>query len=266
MSNVNLNLSKSQLSRLRNGHSIQLRADQIGEGNNCVMLNPLNFKKLSKAYRSGKGVRIQLDNDEIMGSGLMSKAKALGKTALKNKQVRKLADKGLQKGLNYASDYAVSQGVDENAVNFIKKQAKKNIDKEVDNFVEGGDLLSEYENYKQGNGIFSKRNMRKGLKVGLKGLKQANKISHSLGYDSLQDMAIDGVLQNTVGKVDPTGLATQTISNELKKQADKQIEKHGGGVRYASGFQKIGGSVPNHGNLIRNGNNGRFVSTRNDFL
>ena len=169
MSSVNLNLSKSQLSRLRNGHSIQLRANQIGQGNDSFMLNALNIKKLSKAYKSGKGVRIQLDRDEILGSGLKSQVKSLGKAALKNKQVRKLADKGLQRGMNYASEYAINQGLDENAVKFIKKQATKGINKEVDNFVEGGNLLSEYESYKQGTGIFNKKNMRKGLKVGLKG-------------------------------------------------------------------------------------------------
>ena len=260
MSSVNLNLSKQQLSRLRNGHSIQLRANQIGQGNNNIMINSSNMKKLSKAYKTGKGVRIQLDKDEIIGSGLKSNIKSLGKTALKNKQIRKLADKGLEKGMNYASDYAIKQGADENAVKFIKKQATKGINKEVDTFVEGGNLLSEYQNYKQGSGIFSKRNMRKGLKTGLKGLKQANKISNALGYDDIDDMLIEGVVNNTVGKIDPTGLASKAITKELQKQSDKQIERHGGS------FQKIGGALPNDGYLIRNGDNGRFISTRKYFL
>jgi hypothetical protein len=117
--------------------------------------------------------------------------------------------------------------------------------------ITGGDLMSQYNAYKQGGNMFSKRNLNKGLKVGLKGLKQANKVGKLMGYDSLQDMAIEGIVQNTVGRVDPTGMATAAITNELQKQADKQIEKHGGGfVKIGSGYA-FGGSV-NSGRVIRN--------------
>jgi hypothetical protein len=52
----------------------------------------------------------------------------------------------------------------------------------------------------------------------------------------------------------------------LKKQADKQIEKHGG--RYGKGFVKIGsgyayGGSVNSGRVIRNSVNGRFIKTYN---
>ena len=177
---VKLNLSKAQLSKLRNGHAVQLKSHQIGQGNTSVSLHPSNVKKLTKAVRQGKGVRVQLNHDEIMGSGFMSQAKSMGKAALKNKQIRKLANQGLDRGMNMASDYAVAQGADEGMVNFVKKQARKGVDRELNNFVEGGDLTAQYNAYKQGGNMFSKRNLNKGLKVGLKGLKQANNIGKAL--------------------------------------------------------------------------------------
>ena len=71
---------------------------------------------------------------------------------------------------------------------------------------------------------------------------------------------IEGAVNNSIGKIDPTGLASKAISNQLQKQAHKEIEKQGGS------FLKVGGSIPNDGALIRNGNNGRFISTRKYFL
>jgi paraquat-inducible protein B len=64
MENVQLNLSDNQLSKLRNGHNIQIRADQMGSGMN-FKLNANNIKKLKNAYKQPKAVRVAMNDEEI---------------------------------------------------------------------------------------------------------------------------------------------------------------------------------------------------------
>lgn len=63
-------LSKHQQSRLRNGHTITLKHEQItGSGLDLKRLGESNQKKLAKAYHSGKNVRLSLTAEEIKGQG-----------------------------------------------------------------------------------------------------------------------------------------------------------------------------------------------------
>jgi hypothetical protein len=179
---VKLNLSKAQLSKLRNGHAVQLKSNQIGQGNTSVSLHPSNIKKLTKAVRQGKGVRVQLNHDEIMGSGFMSQAKSMGKAALKNKQIRKLANQGLDRGMNMASDYAVAQGADEGMVNFVKKQARKGVDRELNNFVEGSGFMSQAKS--MGKAALKNKQIRKLANQGLdRGMNMASDYAVAQGAD-----------------------------------------------------------------------------------
>lgn len=253
---VNLNVSKAQISKLRNGHPVQLRHEQIGHGKSFTV-HPHTQQKLYRAFKSGKGVRIQFDQDEIMGSGLFDNVKKVGRRALQNKQVQRLKDRAIDKGLDYAIDQS---GLDPSVGNFVKKQAKREINRNVDNFVEGGSLAQEYEEYKQGNGLFSKKNLKRGLKKGMKGLKTANKISESLGYDSVQGMVID----NTLRKVDPTG---GIASNLLENEIDRQVDKRGGSFRKSGGsFLKQNGSGLVMRPVMKSQiPNGAWVSNNNTF-
>ena len=238
---VNLDLSSAQMSKLRNGHSIQIKPSQMGCGSCSIQLHPHAQKKMYKSYNSGKGMR--LGGGDIAGGSLLSNAKKYGKKALENKQVQKLKDRALDKGL----DYAVSKsGLDPSIGNFVKKQARREIDNQINDFV-GGSLAEEYQAYKlnQGSGMFNKKNLRKGLKTGVKGLKVGNQISKSLGYDSLTDMAIDGVVDNTLGRVDPTGgIASDLLKKQLQRETDKQMDKHGGSfVKQGGSFRKQGSGL-----------------------
>jgi hypothetical protein len=61
-----------------------------------------------------------------------------------------------------------------------------------------------------------------------------------LGSDNLQDMAIEVVVGETLGRVDPTRVAT----NALRKEANKQIKKRNGSFYKMGGsFKKMGGGV-----------------------
>lgn len=63
-------LSKHQESRLRNGHTITLKHEQIaGSGLDISRLSHTTQKKLSNAYNKGKNVRISLTAEELQGQG-----------------------------------------------------------------------------------------------------------------------------------------------------------------------------------------------------
>ena len=73
---------------------------------------------------------------------------------------------------------------------------------------------------------------KKGLKYGKQGLKIGNKISNALGYDDLDNMLIDGAVNYTVGRIDPT--LGDITAKALNKVADKQL---------GGSFRKMGEGV-----------------------
>ena len=71
-------------------------------------------------------------------------------------------------------------------------------------------------------------NLKKGLKMGAKALKVGNHVSNAMGYDNLQDLAIDTVANETLGRIDPT--LGRVAGNAMKRVANKQINKYSGGA------------------------------------
>jgi hypothetical protein len=97
MESVQLNLSESQLSKIRNGNTIQIRPDQVGSGMK-FKLNNKSIKKLKNAYEKAKAVRLALSDEEIEGSGLKSLRKGLHKvTHAANKVNKALHNDDLQR-------------------------------------------------------------------------------------------------------------------------------------------------------------------------
>lgn len=297
-------MKKSQLSKLSSGKVAQLSNQEIQDLVNYVPnLSHQNFKKLNRAYMTGKGVRISLNQDELVGSGLMKNIKSGVKSGAKfvqnNKQLRKLKDKAIDTGINYAMD---ELGADEETRKIARRITKNVADNTLDNIASGKkidvDPMSnirksakyiqndaELKNYKnklindgvnygmdsigvqdpqfrklarsagkavvndglnnlsQGAGVG--KNLRKGLKVGAKALKVGNKISNAMGYDDLQDMGIDIVANETIGRIDPT--LGRIAGNAMKKVADKKIDKYAGSGANPYLPRKItGGSLSNH--------------------
>ena len=206
----------SKLKKLQNGKTVQISHNEINDVlHNIPNLSHENYNKLYKAHMSGKGVRINLNDDEFAGSGFGSDALRMAKRGAKvvknNKQLNKYKDQAINQGLNYAVNKA---GFDDETGEFVKNMGRKAINKQFDEFA--------------GGNIFNKKLGRKILKNGSKALKVGNKISNVMGYDDLDDMAIDFVTKQTLGRIDPT-LGT-IASNQLNKLVDKQIEKHGGSM------------------------------------
>jgi hypothetical protein len=124
-------------------------------------------------------------------------------------------------GVSNAQAAAAERGYDNKATRAVSKYARKKGDKLVDQQLQGG-----------------KVNWRRVGKVAAKVGKVANNVSKAATGESLSDMAISYGLENTLGRVDPTGgLATDMIANQAQKAANKEIDKRGGS------FIKQGSSV-----------------------
>ena len=102
MDQIQLSISPAQLSKIRKGLPIQISHGSMGNGDVVVSLHPEKAKKLASAYKRGKGLRIQMDEDEVRASGLLGSLKKLGKKAEKSivdvgNKVAKPIKKGISK-------------------------------------------------------------------------------------------------------------------------------------------------------------------------
>ena len=79
MEQVQIRISPAQLSKIRKGLPIQLTHDSLGSGDMVIAVHPENAKKMMSAFKRGKGLRIQMDEDEVRASGLLDGIKRLGK-------------------------------------------------------------------------------------------------------------------------------------------------------------------------------------------
>lgn len=207
-----MSLSEAKLKKLQKGHTVQLKHDELADIANRFIFHGDNKKKMMRAYNKGSGIRIKLNPDELddnMGAGLMSIAKKGAKFARENKQLNKLKDRAIEQGVNYALDKA---GADDDV-----KAVARNLSKKAVNY--GLDTAA---NQGAGFGKIAK----KGLKYGKQGLKVGNKISNAMGYDDLDNMAIDFATKQTLGRIDPT--LGDIAAKQLNKLADKELERGGG--------------------------------------
>lgn len=89
MESVPCTLKPSQVKKFKNIKTIQLSADQIAMGKNHphkLVLHHENAKKVKRAAKNKRGVRLSLSQPEIEGSGFLDDAwdtiKSIGSTAL----------------------------------------------------------------------------------------------------------------------------------------------------------------------------------------
>jgi len=79
MEQIQIHISPAQLSKIKRGLPIQLKHDSMGSGDMVIAVHPDKAKKMMSAYKRGKGLRIQMDEDEVRASGLLGSLKKLGK-------------------------------------------------------------------------------------------------------------------------------------------------------------------------------------------
>jgi len=79
MEQIQISVSPTQLSKIKRGLPIQISHGSMGNGDMVIALHPENAKKMMSAFKRGKGLRIQMDEDEVRASGLLGSLKKLGK-------------------------------------------------------------------------------------------------------------------------------------------------------------------------------------------
>jgi len=67
------------MTKIRKGMPIQISHGSMGNGDVVVSLHPANAKKMMSAFKRGKGLRIQMNEDEVRASGIFGSLKKLGK-------------------------------------------------------------------------------------------------------------------------------------------------------------------------------------------
>ena len=79
MEQVQLSISPAQMTKIKKGLPIQIKHESMGNGDIVVSLHPENAKKMMSAFKRGKGLRMQMDEDEVRASGLLDGLKKIGK-------------------------------------------------------------------------------------------------------------------------------------------------------------------------------------------
>lgn len=80
LKSINVSLTDGQLIKLANGKRILLKHEQVrDDGCHCLKLKSRKHTRVTKHKAQGKGTRLQLDDDEIDGTGLWDWLKEKGK-------------------------------------------------------------------------------------------------------------------------------------------------------------------------------------------
>jgi hypothetical protein len=165
------NLSKKQISRLRNGHSVRVAK---GSGHKVKLNCDKKAKKCMKCFQKGKGMNLSLSKEEIQGNGFLGiNWKKTGKDISKGlrsvkRKVVDIAKKPevanlLKKGLNTAADIGIDALATSASVyapelapviavgkNELKKSVKKSVDKGLSRQPRGKPKKSVQELIKEG--------------------------------------------------------------------------------------------------------------------
>jgi hypothetical protein len=250
---VRLDLTNKQIAALEAGKNINIKPSQIGTGAVEVDMDEEQLCRVQKCARSktGRGVRVgggrpPATTGKNFGGSLKEeymayKAKQGGKLKLPNaKQLKKAAAAAKMVGDAGAQMYGYDSLVDAGVSNAQAAAAERGYDNKL---TKGAARLAKKQGDRQlDKQLGGKVNWRKVGKVAAKVGKTANHISKAATGDSLSDMAISMALENTLGRVDPTGgLATDMIANQAQKAANKEIDKQGGSfVKQGMGVAAIG--------------------------
>lgn len=68
---INIQLSPAQARKLIKGHSVQLSKSAVKGGQYTLDVHPIIYKRIMRARKSNKGVRLMLSESEVQGSGIM---------------------------------------------------------------------------------------------------------------------------------------------------------------------------------------------------
>ena len=190
METVRIQASPKQLSRLRNGHRVSVKPAMEGCGV-CLVIDPSQYREMSRTFSKGKGKMVQLSPEEIManreieGEGIFSTLAKGAKSLAKSKIGKSLGKTAVDMAVGSAGAF-----VPPSIAKALGKEAKKQID---------------------GYGMFDT------LAKGAKSLAKS-KIGKSLAKTAI-DTAV-----KTAGA---SGYVPPSVAKMVGKEAKKQVEGYG---------------------------------------
>ena len=146
--NITLDLSKGQLSKLRNGHGIRITPTMLGSGVDLI-IDPMTYHNMAKKMDKGKGVVIKMGSNEIQ----MNKMEGTGLFAGSGNESGKISRvKKAGKWRNFSNDTA-GMGIDTAVYGYKEYQKAKNpIGSKIKSWFGGGDT-EDMENVVEGGKI-----------------------------------------------------------------------------------------------------------------
>jgi hypothetical protein len=258
--NITLDLSKGQLSKLRNGHGIRITPTMLGSGVEMI-IDPMTYHNISKKMERGKGVVIKLGSNEIE----MNKMEGTGLFAGSGNQSGKISRvKKAGKWRDFSVDTA-KQGIDvakygyekyQEATNPVQSKLKKMFGFGGD--VEGG-MLSMADIKKTYNKNVKNTKLGKALKetagsalgqVYDTGVVQIGNTRHLSG---VADALKKGKAKNVSKLVGMSGLGLKLQGGEMKDARYRKPITMGNGMRMGGGMcQSCNGSGMNDKFIFEN--------------
>ena len=148
MQRVLLDLSKTQLSKLRNGHNVRILPHMFGSGVDMI-IDPMTFHNMAKKLEKGKGVVMGLSNEEIEANEMEGSGLMMSGSGNKSGKINRL--KKAKRWRDFSVDTA-KQGIDtakygyeqfQSAVNPIGSKVKSWFGGEMDMEMEGEGFLKD---------------------------------------------------------------------------------------------------------------------------
>ena len=226
--NITLDLSKGQLSKLRNGHGIRINPTMFGSGVDLI-IDPMTYHNMAKKLDKGKGVVIKMGSNEIdmnkmEGTGLFAGAGNKSGKISRIKKARKWRD---------FSDDTLRKGIDTASYGYKEFQKAKNpISSKVKSwFGAGMEDESESEEEMEG-GKISFKGIKKAYNKNVKNTKlgKALKGSAEKGIDNLYDK---GVVK--IGDTKHLGKVADVLKKGKKGNVSKLSQMSGLGLRLQQG-------------------------------
>jgi hypothetical protein len=232
---MKLNLTEAQIKKALKGMPVQVKYAQMGSGMN-FNFHPSNLKKLAKAHRLGKGVRISLTGGELgdMEGGNMFKS--ISRTVNKGaksvgRSIKNEANKTINRGLH---------DIEKGATKYINKA-----DREARKYVNKG--INEVE--KNAKKYVTEKNIGK---YALKGYNALNNQLEKQGLSSIHG----AILNEGLGAIpfvpqSAKDVAAHYAEKKIDRALSKESAKYGAGMRgrglrmtpaYATAWHR-GGSV-----------------------
>jgi hypothetical protein len=207
--NITLDLSKGQLSKLRNGHGIRINPTMLGSGTDLI-IDPMTYHNMAKKMDKGKGVVIKMGSNELQ----MNKMEGTGLFAGSGNESGKISRiKKATKWRDFSVDTA-KQGIDVAKYGYDKyKEATNPVQSKLKKMFGFGDMEEDVE-----GGMISMSDIKKSYNKNVKNTKLGKAIRETA------EKGLGQVYDKGVVKIGDTKHFSG-IADVLKKGKVKNVSK-----------------------------------------